>query len=115
MVQELLTREGIALRERVLWRMLYETAARSAEVLALDVGDLDLASRRARGRRQGRAVDLLVWQPATARLLPRRAPVPQAWVIPRESPRAGPGSAGPVRHGSGLGPRPRPVAGPAGH
>ena len=33
-VEQLLTREDIGLRERVLWRMLYETAARSAEVLA---------------------------------------------------------------------------------
>ena len=33
---------GHRLRERTLWRMLYETAARSAEVLALDVEDLDL-------------------------------------------------------------------------
>jgi len=31
------------------WRMLYETAARSAEVLALDVEDLDLPNRRAQG------------------------------------------------------------------
>ena len=30
-----------------MWRMLYESAARSAEVLALNVEDLDLASRRA--------------------------------------------------------------------
>jgi hypothetical protein len=33
--------------------MLYETAARSADVLALDVGDLDLPSRRARVIRWG--------------------------------------------------------------
>jgi integrase len=31
---DLLTREDISLRERTLWRLLYETAARSAEVLA---------------------------------------------------------------------------------
>jgi integrase len=42
-IEQLLTRQNIGLRERTLWRMLYETAARSAEVLALDVGDLDLA------------------------------------------------------------------------
>jgi integrase len=41
-IEALLTREDIGLRERTLWRMLYETAARSAEVLALDVPDLDL-------------------------------------------------------------------------
>ena len=32
-VEQLPTREGVGLRERTLWRMLYETAARSAEVL----------------------------------------------------------------------------------
>lgn len=70
-VDELLTREGIPIRERVLWRMLYETAARSAEVLRLDVPDLDLPNRRAKVTRKGGAVDVIVWQTATARLLPR--------------------------------------------
>jgi integrase len=70
-VEQLLGRQDIALRERVLWRMLYETAARSAEALALDVEDLDLANRRARVRRKGGAIDVIVWQTGTARLLPR--------------------------------------------
>ena len=70
-VELLLTREDVSLRERTLWRMLYETAARSAEVLALNVEDLDLANRRARVRRKGGAVDVIVWQTGTARLLPR--------------------------------------------
>jgi hypothetical protein len=35
-------RKDISLGERTLWRMLYENASRSAEVLALNVGDLDL-------------------------------------------------------------------------
>jgi|HubBroStandDraft_5_1064220.scaffolds.fasta_scaffold82972_2 integrase len=70
-VEQLLGREDISLRERVMWRLLYETAARSAEVLALDVEDLDLPNRRARVRRKGGAVDIIVWQTGTARLLPR--------------------------------------------
>jgi len=70
-VEQLLTREDISLRDRTLWRMLYETAARSAEVLGLDVEDLDLPNRRARVRRKGGAVDVIVWQTGTARLLPR--------------------------------------------
>jgi integrase len=70
-VDQLLTREDVGLRERTLWRLLYETAARSAEVLALDVEDLDLANRRAKVRRKGGAVDVIVWQTGTARLLPR--------------------------------------------
>ena len=57
-VEQLLTREGIGLRERTLWRMLYETASRSAEVLALNVEDLDLPSRRAKAvRRHVRLAD----------------------------------------------------------
>jgi integrase len=70
-IEQLLTRQNIALRERTLWRMLYETAARSAEVLALDVEDLDPPNRRARVRRKGGAIDIIVWQTGTARLLPR--------------------------------------------
>jgi integrase len=70
-VEQLLTREDIGLRERTIWRMLYETAARSAEVLALDVEDLDLPNRCAKVRRKGGAVDIIVWQTGTARLLPR--------------------------------------------
>ena len=37
----------------------------------MDVQDLDLPSRRARVRRKGGAVDVIVWQTGTARLLPR--------------------------------------------
>src|SRR6266581_330248 len=70
-VDQLLTRKDISLRERTLWRMLYETAARSAEVLALDIEDLDLPNRRARVRRKGGALDIIVSQTGTARLLPR--------------------------------------------
>lgn len=70
-VERLLAREDISIRERTFWRMLYETAARSAEVLRLDVEDLDLPNRRARVRRKGGATDVIVWQTGTARLLPR--------------------------------------------
>ena len=70
-IQALLTRDDLAIRERTLWRMLYETAARTSEVLALDVEDLDLRNRRARVRRKGGAIDVIVWQTPAARLLPR--------------------------------------------
>lgn len=57
--------EGFALRERVLWRLLYESGARVNSVLALNVEDLDLEDRRAR------AGDGWVdWRSGTARLLP---------------------------------------------
>ncbi|GAA5772551.1 tyrosine recombinase XerC [Streptosporangium roseum] len=44
-LHRLLSRRDIPLRERALWRMLYETAARAAEILALNVEDLDLEHR----------------------------------------------------------------------
>ncbi|SRR6266704_718813 len=59
------------LRERTLWRLLYESAARAGEVLALDVGDLDLANRRARVIGKGGAVEWITWSTGTATLLPR--------------------------------------------
>lgn len=60
-----------ALRDRVLWHMLYETAARAEEALRLDVRDLDMPARTARTRRKGGARDVIAWQTGTARLLPR--------------------------------------------
>lgn len=70
-LERFLTRDGHALRERTLWRLLYESAARGTEILGLDGGDLDLSNRRARVRRKGGAVDVITWRTATARLLPR--------------------------------------------
>lgn len=61
----------VGLREKVLWRMLYETAARAEEILTLDMGDLDTAMRRARVRSKGGAIEYVHWATPTARLLPR--------------------------------------------
>jgi site-specific recombinase XerD len=41
-LDKLFADDRAALRERVLWRMLYETAARAEEVLTLNIPDLDL-------------------------------------------------------------------------
>ncbi|MET7338459.1 site-specific integrase [Nonomuraea sp. NPDC005650] len=70
-IEALLTRQNLRLRERTLFRLLYESAARADEVLALDIDDLDQRNRRAKVRRKGGAVDVIVWQTPTARLLPR--------------------------------------------
>jgi integrase len=45
-LQRLWERRDIELRERTLWRLLYETAARADEVLRLDVEDVDVATKR---------------------------------------------------------------------
>ncbi len=72
----------VALRERVLWQMLYETAARAEEVLMLDVPHLDTANRRAVVTRKGGAKDVVVWQTGTARLLPVSGRPPDRTGVP---------------------------------
>ena len=59
------------LREKTLWRMLYETAARASEVLALNIDDLDLDARRAPIRSKGGDTEWICWGSGTAHLLPR--------------------------------------------
>jgi integrase len=70
-LQRLWSRAGIPLRERALWRLLYDSAARAEEVLGLDVPDLDLANRQARARTKGGHIRPLHFQTAAARLLAR--------------------------------------------
>jgi integrase len=70
-IERLVTRRDLPLREKTLWRMLYETAARATEILALNVEDLDLDNRRAPIRSKGGAVEWVYWGTGTARLLPR--------------------------------------------
>lgn len=59
------------LRDKALWRMLYETAARAEEILGLDVPDLDLPSKRGRVISKGGSTDWVHWQTGTALLMPR--------------------------------------------
>jgi integrase len=68
-VVRLITSPRVTLRERCFWSMLYDSAARSAEVLRLDVGDLDLANHRARVTRKGGGHGVVIWKTRTARLL----------------------------------------------
>ncbi|MEU7990633.1 hypothetical protein AB0B56_37835 [Streptosporangium canum] len=56
-IHRLLSRRDLPLREKTLWRMLDETAARAAEILALNVEDLDLEHRRAPVRSKGGATE----------------------------------------------------------
>ena len=59
------------MREKTLWRTLYETAARANEILALNIEDLDLGARRAVVRGKGGHRQEVVWASGTVRLLPR--------------------------------------------
>jgi integrase/recombinase XerC/integrase/recombinase XerD len=70
-LERLWHREDVPLREKTLWRLLYETAARAGEALALDVEDLDLAAKRATIRSKGGDLDVVHYQSGSARLLPR--------------------------------------------
>ena len=70
-LEALWRRDDVAVREKALWRLLYETAARAQEVLSLDVDDVELDNRRARVRSKGGDIDWLHLQTGSARLLPR--------------------------------------------
>ncbi|MFC9331876.1 tyrosine-type recombinase/integrase [Kitasatospora sp. NPDC057015] len=83
-IDRLIARGDVHLREKTLWRMLYETCARSEEVLDVNVEDLDLAGRRcpvkakgtqSKGRRAGQTredfvLEWVYWDAGTALLLP---------------------------------------------
>jgi integrase/recombinase XerC/integrase/recombinase XerD len=70
-IASLWRRQDVALRERALWRLLYETAARANEILSLDINDLDLPNKRARVQSKGGQTEWLFWQTGAALLLPR--------------------------------------------
>jgi integrase/recombinase XerD len=60
----------VPLREQALWRLIYETAAPTEHLLALDVSDLDLAHRRVRRKGVPRQADRIAWGERSAELLP---------------------------------------------
>ena len=70
-LEELWSRRDINLREKTLWRMLYETAARAGEILALNVEDMDPSRRRAVIIGKGGHKEYVFWASGTARLLSR--------------------------------------------
>jgi integrase len=70
-LDRLFTRRDVNLRDRALWRMLYETGARANEVLNLNVEDVDLDAKRAITVRKGGDRDVLHFQTGSARLLPK--------------------------------------------
>jgi integrase/recombinase XerD len=70
-LERLWRREDVGVREKALWRLLYETAARASEALAINVEDLDLENKRVRVCSKGGDIDWLHFQSCSARLLPR--------------------------------------------
>lgn len=70
-VKELLSDPEIHLRERTFWSMLYESAARANEILALDIQDLNMRDKRAQVKRKGGASDFITWRSGTAHKLSR--------------------------------------------
>ncbi|MFE2294149.1 tyrosine-type recombinase/integrase [Streptomyces sp. NPDC059452] len=84
-VDRLIARREVHLREKTLWRMLYETSGRAEEILGVNIEDLDFAGRRCpvkakgartKARRRGQAredyvLETVYWDAGTARLLSR--------------------------------------------
>jgi len=70
-LDRLFTRRDISLRDRCLWRLLYETAARANEVLNLNIEDVDLDAKRAIITSKGGDRDIIHFQTGAARLLPK--------------------------------------------
>jgi site-specific recombinase XerD len=70
-LERLWHREDVGVREKALWRLLYETAARASEALSINVEDLELDNKRVRVRSKGGDTDWLHFQTGSARLLPR--------------------------------------------
>jgi integrase len=70
-LERLWRRDTIRVRDKALWRFLYETAARATEALSVNVEDLDLDNKRVRVRSKGGDTDWLHFQTGSARLLPR--------------------------------------------
>jgi integrase len=70
-IDRLCRRRDVPLREKTLWRMLYESASRASAVLALDIEDLDLPSKQAKITAKGGDTMWITWGSDTAHLLPR--------------------------------------------
>ena len=70
-LEALWSRRDVSLREKTLWRMMYETAARAGEILALNIEDLDLPRKRAVITGKGGHKECVFWASGAARLLSR--------------------------------------------
>jgi hypothetical protein len=64
-----LFRAAAALREHAFWRVIYDSAAHSGDVLALDAGRLDLRGGRALSAPPAGPADGIRWRDSTSQLL----------------------------------------------
>lgn len=70
-IDRLCRRRDVPLREKTLWRLLYESASRASAVLALNVENLDLPNKQAKITAKGGDTMWITWGTDTAHLLPR--------------------------------------------
>ncbi|CAL2074280.1 conserved protein of unknown function [Streptomyces murinus] len=84
-IDRMIARRRVHLREKTVYRMLYETAGRSDEILGVNIEDLDFAGRRCQVKAKGARIkaprrgqaredfvwETVYWDAGTARLLPR--------------------------------------------
>lgn len=70
-IERLCTRRDIPLRDKVLYRMLYETSSRCSAVLQLNVDDLNLQNRSAVITQKGGDEIQIAWGDKTAAILGR--------------------------------------------
>lgn len=61
----------IPVRDKLLWRLAYESWGRASELLGLNIPDLDLGRREALVHAKGGDIETIYWSTGTARLLPR--------------------------------------------
>jgi integrase len=93
----------VALREKTLWTLAYDSAAHASELLGLDVGDLDLVNRRSVVTSKGGEPEWITWSTSTARLQPRllkgrhKVPCPPPAPIAGGGGQARPGPGGTAR------------------
>ena len=70
-LETLWSRRDLHLREKALWHLLYETAARATEVLNLNIEDTDFHLRQATIIGKGGHRELIFWASGAARVLSR--------------------------------------------
>ena len=81
-LERLWRRDDVAVREKALWRLLYETPLAPGGAFA-NVEDLDLENKRARVRSKGGDIEWLHLQSGSARLLPRLIAAAERSAVPR--------------------------------